>query len=91
MENSIIAQVDHLKATIGKSVNGQVNVFVNFNPIFNILMLKQIYNCTAVKLVTNVSYYENGTGGLAVRLADDADEFKLQRCLEQIFSESIID
>ena len=87
--DQIIAQIDHLKATIGKSNDGQVNVFVNFNPIFNVLLLKQICGCTAIKDVTNVSNYENGTGGLAVRLADKADEFLLKRCLEQIFLDYI--
>lgn len=83
--DQIIAQVDHLKATIGKNKEGQVNVFVNFNPIFNMLLLQEISSCTAVKAVTNVSNYENGTGGLAIRLADKADEYMLQRCFEEIF------
>jgi len=85
MENSIIAHVDHFKATIGKPENGQVNIFLNFNPTVNMLILCQIMDCTAVKAITHIANYENGTGGLAVRLSEKADVFFLQRCIEQIF------
>lgn len=89
MESSIIAQVDHYKASIGRLEKGLVNIFLNFDPTENLLILSQIKSCTAVKCITHIGNYENGTGGLAVRLSERSDVFFLQRCLEQIFLNEI--
>lgn len=81
---TLIAEVDHLKATIGKQVEGRINVFLNFSPLQHFFILQCIQNCTAVQVITNVSDYENGTGGLGIRLAENKDEEYLKRCLEEI-------
>jgi hypothetical protein len=86
----IIAKVDPYQATIGKkSPTGQVNVFTNFDPITNTLILRQISVCTAVDAVTNAANYGDGTGGLAIKLKADVDEYFLQRCFEQIFNDLV--
>jgi hypothetical protein len=58
------------KVRIGKPTpNGYLNMFCSFNPMKKLRFVQVLNNSKKIEVIT-VQNYENGTGGIAVRLLD---------------------
>lgn len=82
-------EVSHndLTIKIGKNDLDRVNLFTNFNPIDNDLFISHLKKSPCIKSIFNIANYENGTGGLGIRLNPEIDIFSLRMDLDFIIKE----
>jgi hypothetical protein len=73
---------------IGKMNNGFINVFCNFNPIRKIRLMQR-FNQSINYSVISIMDYQNGTGGLAIKVNSNVDYSSVIKELETIFKTEV--
>jgi len=73
---------------IGKpSPTGYINMFCNWNP-FKKMRFVQVLNNSKIVEVTSVQNYENGTGGIAVKMINFSYNAVVE-CISEIFETEV--
>lgn len=83
MENIIELTSGSLRCKIGKAMNGFVNVATYFRPLNMPILLLELEDSESVEYLSNVAYYGENLGALAVKLKDGKNEDDLQKCLQK--------
>jgi hypothetical protein len=73
---------------IGKMNKGFINVFCNFNPIRKIRLMQR-FNQSSHFSVISIMDYQNGTGGIALKVNSNVDYSKVVNELEITFKTEV--
>lgn len=93
METLIVKDRD-MVLRIGKIVKvsdrNMVNVYTNFNPIKKLTLIDMIGSIEPVKEVSNVSRYDEESGGFALELKKGKNEMDLHDSLISLLKQAIL-
>ena len=67
---------------IGKPANNCINVMTNFVPLDHVILVNEIRAQPEIKVVSNVADYEDGTGGLSVKMHEGFTSLDLKNVIE---------
>lgn len=91
---TLIVKEHGLIFRIGKISNSEdrrlLNVYTNYNPISKLPLIDAIGNIEPVKEVSNVSRYDDQSGGFAVEIKKGKTEIDFQLALTEMLKDFIV-